>query len=60
MVSYHKLKQVVGSVLAIVPDTISLLKDHTAYGSWHASIELVNVLFFISIRKGYQQQFVFI
>lgn len=53
MMNYHKFKEVVFPIPNGMPDIILLLKKiNTASGPWQATIELVNVLFIISIRKA--------
>lgn len=52
MVDCHKFKQAVGPIAATVLEIWYFYwKINIAYGTWYTYIELVNVLFLISIRK---------
>jgi len=49
---YHRLNQVIGPVVAAMPDEVSLLEQiNKATNAWYADIDLANVLLSIRFKR---------
>lgn len=54
---YHKLNQVVAPIIAVVPDMVFLLEQiNMESGPWYVTTDLVNIYFFILLKKDNQKQ----